>query len=322
MGKQSGLGQALYFNGVDISNLVGALSSVHGGPALFEATGLDKYAFERIGGLLDGAMDFAPWFDPAVAHPLLSAMAGTDIHAMFVMEPGAIGARAACIVAKQTDYGLTRGADAAMSVAVPTVANGYGLEHCEMLTAGKRTDTSATSGTGYDGGTQGPAINITSGSAANPTVVTTASPHGLATGASVVIAGTDKAALNGDWKVTVTGDSTYTVPVDLSGGAASGGTMTPTSTAQGLAAYLQTFSFTGTSNTPKLQHSADNGVNDSWADITGAAFAAISAGPDAQRIQTAAGVIIRRWVRLNSVGTFNPSTFSGAFTRHPIGATA
>ena len=84
----------------------------------------------------------------------------------------------------------------------------------------------------------------------------------------------------------------------------------------GLSAALETFTFTGTSNTPKLQHSADDGVTDAYADITGAAFAAITAAPNAQLIETATNLTIRRYIRLVSVGTFNPSTFACAVMRH------
>jgi hypothetical protein len=50
----------------------------------------------------------------------------------------------------------------------------------------------------------------------------------------------------------------------------------------------------------KLQDSADNA---SWADITGAAFTAVTTGPQAQRIETARGGTVRRYVRAVTVTT-------------------
>lgn len=325
MAKQSGLGQALWFNGVDLSNDVGALSSIHGGPAAMEITGIDKYAFERVGGLIDGAIDFAPWFNAvaAQAHPTLSPLPTTDVHIMHVLAAGAIGTAAACLVGKQGNYDGTRGTDGGLSFAVAAPANGYGLEFGELLTAGKRTDTGATSGAALDFGAANYAsVAISDVSVANPTQITTGAAHGLVTGDSVVIAGTNTTASTvGNWPVTVVDATHYTIPVNVTVVTSGVGTMVKTSTTQGLSAYIHTFAFTGTSNTPVIQHSADSGVLDAWATVTGATFAAISA-IGAQRIQTALALPVKRFTRLNSVGTFNPSTFAAAVCRHPIGASA
>jgi len=69
-------------------------------------------------------------------------------------------------------------------------------------------------------------VAITSNSAANPTVVTAAS-HGLVTGQSVTITGqTGAVSINSTYTVTVTGTNTFTIPVDCTGGAGTGGTLT------------------------------------------------------------------------------------------------
>ena len=151
MAKSSGMGDQLYFDGYDLSNDVGSLSRIGGGPAALELTGIDKSAFERIGGQRDGSLDFNAWHNPAVgkAHPVLSALATTD-HIATYCRGTALGDAAASIVCKEVTYDGTRGTDGSFSFSVPNVANGYGLEWGDQLTAGKRTDTGATAGTAVD----------------------------------------------------------------------------------------------------------------------------------------------------------------------------
>lgn len=151
MTKRSGLGMGAVYGGFDLANDIGSLT-INGGPALMERTGIDKSGIERIGGLLDGAIDFGAFFNDATAraHPVFSAITAAD-RQMVVFLASTIGASAACMVGKQLDYAGTRGADGALDFAVPHPANGYGLEWCELLTAGIRTDTTATNGTSLDG---------------------------------------------------------------------------------------------------------------------------------------------------------------------------
>lgn len=78
----------------------------------------------------------------------------------------------------------------------------------------------------------------------------------------------------------------------------------------GLQAYLHVFAFTGTNVTVKLQGSSDNAVGDPYADITGGAFAAVTAAPAKERIQTARNQAIERWVRVVTTGTFTSVTFA------------
>src|SRR5262249_14018741 len=50
------------------------------------------------------------------------------------------------------DYAPTRGNDGSLKAAVSAQANGFGLEWGNLLTAGLRTDTTATAGSPYDFG--------------------------------------------------------------------------------------------------------------------------------------------------------------------------
>jgi hypothetical protein len=54
-------------------------------------------------------------------------------------------------VAKQANYDPNRGADGSLTFGVASNANAYGLEWGIQGTAGQRTDTAATNGTGIDG---------------------------------------------------------------------------------------------------------------------------------------------------------------------------
>lgn len=321
MAKASGLGDNAYVGGVDLSGDISALTKIGGGPALLDVTGIDKSAIERIGGLFSGEISFAAWFNAASSqeHAALSPLPTTNVDVLYARGT-TLGNPAAFLRGKQVNYDMTRGASGELSEVVQALSNAYPLFWGVLLTAGKRTDTAATNGTGVDLGADPTytAVNISSVTVANPGQVNTSTAHGLVTGDSVTIAGTTTTpSINGDYPVTVVNSTRFTIPVNVtSGQAGAAGTVTRTSANFGLTAVHQTFSFTGTSNTPKIQHSADNGSADAYTDITGAAFAAISSAPNSQLIQTATTATIKRYVRLVSVGTFNPSTFACAVMRH------
>jgi hypothetical protein len=151
MAKQSGLGDALFVHGYDLSGDIQSLGRIGGGPALLDITAINKAAMERLGGLRDGAMETTAFFNPTAdqAHDRFSALPTTDVILTYCRGT-TLGNPAAAIVAKQANYDPTRGTDGALTAAVNAEANGYGLEWGEQLTAGKRTDTTATDGTGVD----------------------------------------------------------------------------------------------------------------------------------------------------------------------------
>ncbi|TDC47639.1 hypothetical protein E1281_25910 [Actinomadura sp. KC345] len=78
----------------------------------------------------------------------------------------------------------------------------------------------------------------------------------------------------------------------------------------GLQAYVQVFSFTGTSVTIKLQGSSDDAAADAFADITDGDFTAVTTAPTAERIQTARDAAIERYIRVVTTGTFTECTFA------------
>lgn len=160
MAKQTGLGDNLYIAGYDLSGDIGSLGRIGGGPTLREVTGIDKYAFERKGGIRDGAIEYQAWFNPdSIAagdstdqlHERISTLPRTDQILSYLRGTG-LGSPIADIVAKQLNYDPTRNAEGDLTIAVSAQSNGYGIEWGRQLTAGKRTDSAATNGTGVDFG--------------------------------------------------------------------------------------------------------------------------------------------------------------------------
>ncbi len=154
MTKQSGLGDQLLIDGYLLSGDIGSLSRIGGGPAPLEMTGIDKSAFERLGGTLSGAIEFTSWVHDAAgqAHPVLSALPTADRYVTYLRGSG-VGNGAASLLAVQIGYDPTRNQDGALTLNTSAQSTGgLPLEWGEQLTAGVRTDTAATNGTGLDGG--------------------------------------------------------------------------------------------------------------------------------------------------------------------------
>lgn len=151
MSKQSGLGDRLYVGGVNLSGDVGSVKKIGGSIATLEVTGIDKSAFERIGGMRDGGIDFDTFFNPAAgaSHQTLKALPTTDIQVSY-FRGAVLGSPAASCVTKQIDYAGERADDGAFTFSVSATSNGFGLEWGRQLTAGAQTDTTATNGTAID----------------------------------------------------------------------------------------------------------------------------------------------------------------------------
>lgn len=151
MSKQSGLGDNLFVAGYDLSGDIGSLGSISTPRGVTDITGIDKSAFERRLLGRDGNLEFSSWFNPASAqaHERLGALPTTD-QILTYCRGTTLGNTAAAMVAKQVNYDGTRAADGAFSLDTSAQANGYGLEWGTQLTAGKRTDTTATNGDSVD----------------------------------------------------------------------------------------------------------------------------------------------------------------------------
>lgn len=151
MAKQSGLGDNFYVAGYDLSGDIGSLGRIAGGPATLEVTGINKSAFERIGGQRDGAVEFMSYFNPAtgMSHDRLGNLPTTDVQ-LHYCRGTTVGAPAAAMIAKQIGYNGNRATNGAFTFQTQAQSNGYGLEWGRQLTAGKRTDSTATNGASID----------------------------------------------------------------------------------------------------------------------------------------------------------------------------
>jgi hypothetical protein len=241
--KQTGLGDAFFVGGWDLSGDTASLGNVGGGMAVLDSTGIDKFAFERIGGVRDGRMEWTSHFNPAPGqqHAALSTLPTASRIGTYCRGTS-LGSPAAGLVGKQVNYDPSRGNDGALSIAVSlTASDGEPLEWGVLGTAGRRSDTTATNGASLDNGA---------------------------------------------------------------------------ASADGLVAYLHVFSFTGTSCTVSIEESEDDGDVDTWTAVVGGAFTAAT-DVTAERIATATGLAVERYLRVVTTGTFSQCTFAVVIARRP-----
>jgi hypothetical protein len=151
--KTTGLGDNLYVAQYDLSGDTGAIERVGGGPSVAELTGIDKYAIERGALDIDGGIDWKSWFNSVTdqEHTALSGMLTTD-RIVTYCRGTAIGSPAASCLIKQLEYSGTRETGGGLSLSIKTLSNNDVVNWGTLLTAGKRTDTSATNGSGVDYG--------------------------------------------------------------------------------------------------------------------------------------------------------------------------
>lgn len=156
MAKQSGLGQKLFLGGYDISGDVGAINSLSTPVGMFNVTGLDKSAMERIQGVTDATLEFAAFVNTTAttgSHAVLSSLPTTDRTALYLLGT-TLGDPCAGVVATQVDYRVERPADGSLAATVNlTSSGGGGIEWGKNLVAdGKATHASATNEASVDDG--------------------------------------------------------------------------------------------------------------------------------------------------------------------------
>jgi hypothetical protein len=151
MAKTSGLGDNFYVGGYDLSGDTASLSKISGGPVALDVTSINDSAYERLGGLRSGEIVWTSYFNPTAGqeHAVLSVLPTADVILTYARGT-TLGNPAACLVAKQVNYDPTRANTGMLTEAVTAQSNGFGIEWGVQLTAGLRTDTSATAGTGVN----------------------------------------------------------------------------------------------------------------------------------------------------------------------------
>jgi hypothetical protein len=316
-GKQSGLGMRLLVGGYDISGDINAIDTVSGGPALIDSTDITQSAHSRIYGLRDGKLGFTAFMDASNAHPVLSALPTGDT-LMTVLMPSttatqAIGNAAACLNAKQVNYDPTRSNTGDLKLKVDGEGNSFGLEWCEQLTAGLRTDTGATNGATLDDGAAsywGAQIylQVTAITGTSVTVTVQQSADNFSTSTTLGSAFTAVSAAPATQRVTTAAAQTFTatnaspcvftvpgsayadgVPVALSG----------SSLPTGFSASTVYYVVSSSGSTFELS--------------------ATSGGTAINSSSTGSGTVtpaVLRYLRVVTTGTFNPATFSVVVNRN------
>lgn len=157
MAKQSGLGDLIFVGGFDLSGDVGSVSRIGDPSTLLDVTAIQSSGYERIYGLYDGEISFNSFFNDAndQEHEALAAKGAGADRVVSYFKGSAIGNMAAGLLAKQINYDWTRAQDGSFVASIQALGNGHGLDYCQQLTAGKRTDASATNGSAYDSGIVG-----------------------------------------------------------------------------------------------------------------------------------------------------------------------
>jgi len=151
MGKQSGLGDNFYIDGINISNDLTSLTGISCPRTSAEWTGIDKYAMERVLLKRDGLMSGISQWNPTQSHLAFRSLPTAD-RVMSYFRGTGIGSPAASMMALQINYDGSREEAGLFPFAFNGQSDKYGLEWGDQLTAGPRTDTAATNGASLDHG--------------------------------------------------------------------------------------------------------------------------------------------------------------------------
>jgi hypothetical protein len=151
MGKETGIGNACYVEGRDLSGETQSFT-LGGQKNMQNSTTIRQPAMDRLGLRPDGSFSYETLFDPAVghAHAYLSTLPTTDALTM-VAHRETLGAPAWNMYVKQINYDPNVQADGSLLFKVDGQSSkGTFWDPGNLLTAGMRTDTAATNGLSYD----------------------------------------------------------------------------------------------------------------------------------------------------------------------------
>lgn len=150
MAKETGLGAGFYIDGVDLSGDMAALTRISKAMSPLPMTGINKYAHERKSGKLTAQIQGQSWFNPDGSHPSLSDIPRTNRVGSYVHKVASIGTPVASTTGKQVTFTGNRADDGGYVLAIDILSDASWLDWGLALTAGTRTDTTATNGTGVD----------------------------------------------------------------------------------------------------------------------------------------------------------------------------
>lgn len=157
MSKQSGLGDKLFLQGLDLSGDVGSIQTIGAKRASLDVTGIDQSAYHRVLGLADGEISFASWFNDAGGSNragaaastfyALSALPTTDLYALYC-RGASLGGVCAHLIAQQMNHDGNRGADGGFPLSVQLLARaGSPLEFGTQISTGQVTKASTGAST-------------------------------------------------------------------------------------------------------------------------------------------------------------------------------
>ena len=154
MAVSNALGANLYVHGYDLSGDYGVIDAMENNRGMLQVPGMDVSGQKRIHGLQSGRMAVTGYFNDAALqqHVALKLIPTTDVIGT-VFKTAARGAAACSLIGKRTNYPVDRAADGALGTGTEILSNDDQLNWGLAVTAGKRTDTGATEGTGTDFGT-------------------------------------------------------------------------------------------------------------------------------------------------------------------------
>ena len=152
MAKQTGLADAIYIDGHDLSGDVTSVDTIAARKAVLDTPVINSSGMVRLPGMGDGEISFTSWFDDGtnLLHDAVSGLPTTDVTVMYCRGTAA-DSGVAMLVAKQINYDYSRGADKALSAVVQCLGNGNGLEW-GVLFAAEATQSSAGNTSSKDDG--------------------------------------------------------------------------------------------------------------------------------------------------------------------------
>lgn len=151
MAKAAGMGARYFVDQYNLSGDTNSFGGINKGMATIEQPDITMSAMARAPGILDAGIQWVSFFNPSTgqAHPALRTPPRVD-RIVSYFHRAELGTPVATMVAKQTKYDPKRDNKGGLMVDVEALANAYWLDWGKALTAGERTDTTATNGTGVD----------------------------------------------------------------------------------------------------------------------------------------------------------------------------
>jgi hypothetical protein len=313
VGKQSGLGDNFFLQGVDCTFDIASIDTLSTPLSLIEGTSIKQFAEARIAGKRDMAsFAFSAFADvnagvPSVAMAAMESLPRTDVLGSY-FHGSAIGNIAFSSIGKQLNWDPTIDTSGSILFKAELQGNAFGGDWGEQVTPGIRTDTAATNGASIDDSASAttPSVPLSGTPVANTSPLPATVVVSAGTGTNVAINGVPQGTFDGTYVVPPNGGTitlTYTVAP----------TWTWTyQTTNGATCYLQAFApFAGSTATVTVQSAPDNAT---WTTVV--AFTAVTAAPAAQRLFTGTGVTIGKWLRVITTGTFTSFPFAVMVARY------